>query len=85
MRCDPQLRDVLIAFENDADTNQTMLFPMIDLPTLELKAEREELIGFMARPFRCQPNFQKTKHLMTMFVNQRGTRSVMDCLSVIRA
>ena len=53
MRCDPQLRDVLIAFENDADTNQTMLFPMIDLPTLELKAEWEELIGFMARPFRC--------------------------------
>ena len=85
MRCDPQLRDVLIAFENDTDTNQTTLCPMIDLPTLELKAEREELIGFMARPFRCQPNFQETKHSMTMFVNQMGTRSVMNCLSVIRA
>ena len=58
MQCDPQLRDVLIAFENDADTNQTTLCPMIDLSTLELKAEREELIGFMACPFRCQPNFQ---------------------------
>ena len=58
---------------------------MIDLPTLELKAKREELIGFMARPFRCQTNFQETKYSMTRLVNQMGTRSVMDCLSVIRA
>ena len=57
---------------------------MIDLPTLELKKERHELVKWMCAPFRRQPAYQKTKADFTEFVNRMGNRNVLDCLAVIK-
>ena len=57
---------------------------MIDLPTLELKKERHELVKWMCSPFRRQPGYQKTKAEFTQFVNRMGHRNVLDCLAVIK-
>lgn len=58
---------------------------MVDLPLIELKQERQEVIGFMIRPFRQDPDFRRTKESVTSFVNRMGTRNVLDCLAVIKA
>ena len=57
---------------------------MVDLPKLELKAERHELVKWMCAPFRHQPGYQKTKVDFTEFVNRMGHRNVLDCHAVIK-
>ena len=57
---------------------------MVDLPKLELKAERHELVKWMCAPFRHQPGYQKTKGDFTEFVNRMGHRNVLDCHAVIK-
>ena len=58
---------------------------MAQLPNLELKAERQELIELMCLPFRPDAGYQRTRFEFTCFVQSMGSRSVMDCLSVMRA
>ncbi len=57
---------------------------MVQLPNLELKAERRELVKLMCVPFRQHPRYQKTKADFTQFVNRLGNRNVLDCLSAIK-
>ena len=42
---------------------------MVELPRLELKAERAELIRLICKPFNRDPDFLRTKDSMTAFVN----------------
>jgi len=57
---------------------------MIQLPNLELKPERHELVKLMSAPFQREPGYLKTKAEFTQFVNRMGNRNVLDCLAVIR-
>ena len=57
---------------------------MIQLPNLELKPERHELVKLMSTPFEREPGYLKTKAEFTQFVNRMGNRNVLDCLAVIR-
>ena len=58
---------------------------MVELPLIELKEERQKLIGFMSRPFRQDPDFKTTRETVTSFVNRMGTKNVLDCIAVIKA
>ena len=58
---------------------------MIELPLIQLQEESQELIGFMTRPFRQDPDFKTTRETVTSFVNRMGTRNLLDCLAVIKA
>ena len=57
---------------------------MVELPRLELKAERDELIRLICKPFNRDPDFLRTKDSMTAFVNQMANRNVLDCLAVMK-
>ena len=57
---------------------------MVELPRLELKAERNELIRLICKPFNRDPDFLRTKDSMTAFVNRMGNRNVLDCLAVMK-
>ena len=57
---------------------------MIQLPNLELKPERDELVKLMSAHFKRTPGYFKTKAEFTQFVNRMGNRNVLDCLAVIR-
>ena len=57
---------------------------MPQLPNLELKAERQELIELMCVPFQRAEGYQRTRVEFKRFVQTMGNRSVMDCLSVMR-
>ena len=57
---------------------------MIQLPNLELKPERDELVKLMSAHFKRTPGYLKTKAEFTQFVNRMGNRNVLDCLAVIR-
>ena len=57
---------------------------MIQLPNLELKPERDELVILMSAPFKQKPGYLKTKAEFTQFVKRMGNRNVLDCLAVIR-
>lgn len=61
-----------------------MLVSVIELPTIDLKSERDQLIGFMVHLFRRQADFQQTRDRMARLVDQMGTKSFMDCLAVIK-
>ena len=63
---------------------QSLRLSMIQLPNLELKAERRELIELMCVPFQRAAGYEHTKVAFTRFVQTMGNRSVMDCLSVMR-
>lgn len=56
----------------------------VQQPKLELKAEREELIQLICRPFNRDPDFVRTKGSMTAFVYRMGNRNVLDCLAVMK-
>ena len=68
---------------NDTGVKKPVL-TMIELPLIELKEERQELIGFMTRAFRQDPDFTRTREAVTSFVNRMGTRNVLDSLAVIK-
>ena len=70
--------------ENDAEVMYPVL-PMIELPLIELKEDRQELIVFFSRPFCRDADFKRTKQSVTSFVNRMGTRKVLDCHAVIKA
>ena len=57
---------------------------MIQLPNLELKPERHELVKLMCAPFRQHPDYQKTKVEFNQFVNRMGNRNVLNCLAAMR-
>jgi hypothetical protein len=57
---------------------------MIQLPNLELKPERHELVKLMSARFKGNPGHLKTKAEFTQFANRMGNRNVLDCLAVIR-
>lgn len=80
----PQLGVLNSVMGNDTGAKNPVL-TMVDLPLIELKQERQEVIGFMIRPFRQDPDFRRTKESVTSFVNRMGTRNVLDCLAVIKA
>ena len=63
---------------------QSLRLSMIQLPNLELKAERRELIELMCVLFQRAAGYERTKVAFTCFVQTMGNRSVMDCLSVMR-
>ena len=52
---------------NDTGAKNPVL-TMVDLPLIELKQERQEVIGFVFRPFRQDPDFRKTKEMF--FINK---------------
>ena len=57
---------------------------MLQLPRLELKAERDELIRLMCRPFKREPDFLRIKDSTASFVYRMGNRNVLDCLAVMK-
>ena len=64
--------------------NRNVNNSMVQLPRLELKAERDELIRLICKPFNRDPDFLRTKESMTAFVNRMGNRNVLDCLAVMK-
>ena len=57
---------------------------MVTLPKIELKAERNELINFMCKPYRRYRGYENTKELFTTFVYKMGNQNVLDCLAVVK-
>ena len=57
---------------------------MIDMPKLELNAERYELVKWMCAPFLRRSCYQKPKADFTQFLNLMGNRNGLDCFAVIK-
>ena len=57
---------------------------MVTLPKIELKAERNELIKFMCKPYRSYRGYENTKEVFTNFVYKMGNQNVLDCLAVVK-
>jgi len=53
---------------------------MVQLPTLTMRAEREQLAQLMSQPFAWQPDYQQTKQSFDLFVQDLQTLKVMECL-----
>ena len=53
---------------------------MVQLPTLTMRAEREQLAQLMSQPFAWRPDYQQTKQSFDLFVQDLQTSKVMECL-----
>jgi hypothetical protein len=53
---------------------------MVQLPTLTMRAEREQLAQLMSQPFAWRPDYQQTKQSFDLFVQDLQTLKVMECL-----
>ena len=51
---------------------------MIQLPTFELKEERQTLVKLMCAPFKRHPDYQLTKAGFMHFVSRMDNRNVLD-------
>ena len=57
---------------------------MVTLLKIKLKAERDELIKFMYKPYRRHRDYENTKEVFTNFVYKMGSQNVLDCLAVVK-
>ena len=53
---------------------------MVQLPTLTMRAEREQLAQLMSQPFAWRPDYKQTKQSFDLFVQDLQTLKVMECL-----
>jgi hypothetical protein len=53
---------------------------MVQLPTLTMRAEREQLAQLMSQPFAWRPDYKQTKQSFDLFVQDLQTSKVMECL-----
>jgi hypothetical protein len=53
---------------------------MVQLPTLTMRAEREQLAQLMSQPFAWRPDCQQTKQCFDLFVQDLQTSKLMECL-----
>jgi hypothetical protein len=53
---------------------------MVQLPTLTMRAEREQLAQLMSQPFAWRPDYKQTKQSFYLFVQDWQTSKVMECL-----
>ena len=53
---------------------------MVQLPTLTMRAEREQLAQLMSQPFAWRPDYKQTKQSFDLFVQDLQTSKLMECL-----
>ena len=58
---------------------------MVQLPTLTMRAEREQLAQLMSQPFAWRPDYQQTKQSFDLFVQDLQTLNVMECLVAMQS
>ena len=58
---------------------------MVQLPTLTMRAEREQLAQLMSQPFAWRPDYQQTKQSFDLFVQDLQTTKVMECLVAMQS
>ena len=58
---------------------------MVQLPTLTMRAEREQLAQLMSQPFAWRPDYQQTKLSFDLFVQDLQTSKVMECLVAMQS
>jgi hypothetical protein len=58
---------------------------MVQLPTLTMRAEREQLAQLMSQPFAWWPDYQQTKQSFDLFVQDLQTSKVMECLVAMQS
>ena len=58
---------------------------MVQLPTLTMRAEREQLAKLMSQPFAWRPDYQQTKQSFDLFVQDLQTLKVMECLVAMQS
>jgi hypothetical protein len=58
---------------------------MVQLPTLTMRAEREQLAQLMSQPFAWRPDYQQTKQSFDLFVQDLQTSKLMECLVAMQS
>jgi hypothetical protein len=58
---------------------------MVQLPTLTMRAEREQLAQLMSQPFAWRPDYKQTKQSFELFVQDLQTSKVMECLVAMQS
>ena len=58
---------------------------MVQLPTLTMRAEREQLAQLMSQPFAWRPDYQQKKQSFDLFVQDLQTLKVMECLVAMQS
>ena len=58
---------------------------MVQLPTLTMRAERDQLAQLMSQPFARRPDYMQTKQAFYLFVQGLRASTVIGCLKAMRA
>ena len=58
---------------------------MVQLPTLTMRAEREQLAQLMSQPFAWRPDYKQTKQSFDLFVQDLQTSKLMECLVAMQS
>ena len=58
---------------------------MVQLPTLTMRAEREQLAQLMSQPFAWRPDYKQTKQSSDLFVQDLQVSKVMECLVAMQS
>jgi hypothetical protein len=58
---------------------------MVQLPTLTMRVEREQLAQLMSQPFAWRPDYKQTKQSFDLFVQDLQTSKVMECLVAMQS
>jgi hypothetical protein len=58
---------------------------MVQLPTLTMRAEREQLAQLMSQPFAWRPDYKQTKQSFELFVQDLQTSKLMECLVAMQS
>ena len=58
---------------------------MVQLPTLTMRAEREQLAQLMSQPFVWRPDYQQTNQSFDLFVQDLQTSKVMESLVAMQS
>ena len=58
---------------------------MVQLPTLNMRAEREQLAQLMSQPFAWRPDYKQTKQSFDLFVQDLQASKVRECLVAMQS
>ncbi len=58
---------------------------MVQLPTLTMRSEREQLAQLMSQPFAWRPDYKQAKQSFDLFVQDLQTSKVMECLVAMQS
>ena len=58
---------------------------MVQLPTLTIRVEREQLAQLMSQPFAWRPDYKQTKQSFDLFVQDLQASKVMECLVAMQS